>query len=128
MLTGDERALLDFLLSADFKGRDELRKQAVSVRTAGSSCDCGCPSFHLNPREHLPAAPVDKRVPVEAHGRDPGGHRIGVLLFTKDGYLANVEVFGYDSSELSGVPRPEDLKISAWSDPDERGFRALLNR
>lgn len=79
---------------ADFQGRDELHRQSVSVQTAGSSCDCGCPSFRLNPDRDLLPASVDERVPVEAHGRDPDGHLVGVLLFTEDGYLANVEVFG----------------------------------
>src|SRR3954447_8820071 len=121
-LSGDERALLDFLLSADFTGRDQLREQAVSVQTAGSSCDCGCPSFYLNPDRQLPPAQVDEPVPVEAHGHDPGGHLVGVMLFVdEDGYLADIEVFGYESSEFSGIPSPDSLKISDWTDPDEHG-------
>ena len=126
-LSGDERALLDFLLSADFEGREILREQAATAKTAGSSCDCGCPSFYLNPDRQLPAAPIQEPVAVEAHGNDPGGNLVGVLLFVDEGYLADLEVFGYDSSEFAGLPRPQDLKISEWSEPDENGASTLLN-
>jgi hypothetical protein len=126
-LADDQRALLDFLLTADFEGREEVRKQADTIRTAGSSCDCGCPSFHLNPESHLPAAAVQKTVVVDAHGRDPGGNLVGVLLFVVDGYLAELEVFGYESSDFAGLPRPESLKISEWGESDDNGIRRLLN-
>jgi len=126
-LSDDERRLLDFLLSAEFEGRDALRRQAASARTAGTSCTCGCPSFYLNPDRSLASAPVTERVPVEAHGRDPGGHLVGVLLFVDDGYLSELEVFGYESPEFAGLPRPDDLEISQWGKPDEDGVRRLLS-
>jgi hypothetical protein len=49
------------------------------------------------------------------------------LLFVVDGYLAELEVFGYESSDFAGLPRPESLKISEWGEPDDNGIRRLLN-
>jgi hypothetical protein len=128
-LTDDERALIQFLLSSDaITGAAELRRQAATVRTTGSSCDCGCPSFALTADRAIRAAPVSERVVGEAHGHDPGGNAVGVLLFvTEEGYLDDVEVFGYDTSNFAGLPSPETLKLSEWSEPDEHGARTLLN-
>lgn len=125
-LTEREQAILALLLEKDFAGRDELVVQARSVRTAGLSCNCGCPSFSLRPDQSLPPAPVETRMPSDAHGTDPGNNQIGVLLFVKDGYLENVEVYSYDGN-FAGLPDPSALKLSMWSSPGSSGIRHLLN-
>jgi hypothetical protein len=63
----------------------------------------------------------------DAHGLDPGGNSIGVLLFVKDGYLDDVEIFGYEGSTFAGLPVPSALKLSEWSEPDRSGIRYLTN-
>jgi hypothetical protein len=126
-LTDAERSLLDFLLTKPFAGREALVRQAETVRTSGSSCACGCPSFSLVPDLSLPAADLPERVASEAHGVDPGGNSVGVLLFADDGYLSEAEVFGYEGSKFAGLPDPSALKISDWSERDSHGSRHLLN-
>ena len=78
-LTGAERKLVEFMLSEPFEGREALLPQAVTVKTGGSSCGCGCPSIR-SPDKSLPPAELSDRVPVSASGRDPGGNMVGVLL------------------------------------------------
>jgi hypothetical protein len=128
-LDSDQRALLDFLLSRDFPGRAELVRQAETVLTAGSSCSCGCPSFSLVADRALPAAAVSyaDRMVSDAHGTDPGGNEVGVLLFTEDGYLFDVEIYGIAGDDFAGLPRPDSLKLSEWSEPDDQGTSRLLN-
>jgi hypothetical protein len=128
-LQSDQRALLDFLLSRDFPGRAELAQQAETVLTAGPSCSCGCPSFSLVPDRDLPPAAVTyaERMVSDAHGTDPGGNAVGVLLFTEDGYLSQVEVYGVEGDDFDGVPQPDSLKLSEWSEPNDRGGRHLMN-
>ena len=130
-LSDDERALLEFLLSCDTRpGAAELRRQAATVRTTGSSCDCGCPSFGLAVDRAVPSVPVDEGVVAETEtlGHNPGGNAVGVLLFvSEDGYLDDLEVFGYDTSDFAGLPLPASLKLTEWSEPDENGARTLLN-
>lgn len=110
-LTPEEGALLDFLLAEPFPGRDELMAQAATVKTGGSSCGCGCPSFSLVPDHRLPAAETTGRVPAEAYGVDPAGYDVGILLFVEDGYFENVEVYSNDgSSRFGGLPDPQDLR------------------
>ena len=126
-LAGEERSVLDFLLKQEFPGRDELLVQAESVQTGGLSCTCGCPSFSLVPNRSLPPAPVSARVPAEAHGTDPGGNEVGVLLFVDDeGYLLDVEVYSF-AGEFGGLPSVDALKPSEWSADDGSGTRHLLN-
>jgi len=125
-LTQQERALLDFLLTRDFPGREALLRQAETVRTAGRSCGCGCPSFSLKPDLALPAPDVPDRMPTDAHGSDPGGNAVGVLLFVNDGYLSDVEVYSFEGS-FAGLPDTDALQLSEWSAPDEHGARHLTN-
>jgi hypothetical protein len=111
-LTPNELGILDLLLTRDFPGRDALLNQAETVRTAGLSCTCGCPSFSLEADRTLPPAEVIDRMPSSAHGTDPGGNQIGVLLFVDDGYLTDVEVCSYEAeSVFAGLPDPGALKL-----------------
>ncbi len=126
-LNADERSVLDFLLTREFPGRDELVVQARSVQTTGLSCTCGCPSFSLKPDLSLPSAPVTDPRPTDAHGTDPAGTQIGVLLFVDDGYLAEVEIYNFDDHGFAGLPDPAALKLSEWSERDTSGSRRLLN-
>jgi hypothetical protein len=126
-LNADERSVLDFLLTREFPGRDELVVQARSVQTTGLSCTCGCPSFSLKPDLSLPPAPVTDPRPTDAHGIDPAGTEIGVLLFVDDGYLSDVEIYNFDDRGFAGLPDPAALKLSEWSERDESGSRHLLN-
>jgi len=126
-LTPNQRSVLDLLLMRSFPGREALLEQAKTVRTTGLSCTCGCPSFSLTPDRTLPAADVADRMPSDAHGIDPGGNEIGVLLWVDEGYLFDVEVFSYEGSDFAGLPEPGALKLSEWSEPDDAGSRHLLN-
>src|SRR5438874_11448319 len=95
--------------------------------TGGSSCDCGCPSFSLHPAESLHAATEAGHMVSDAHGLDPGANSIGVLLFVKDGYLNDVEIYGHEGSTFAGLPDPSALKRSEWTEPDQSGTRYLTN-
>jgi hypothetical protein len=112
--------VLDFLLTRDFPGRAELARQAETVLTDGPSCSCGCPSFSLVADRSLPpaAVPFAERMVSDAHGTDPGGNKIGILLFTDDGYLSQVEVFSVEGDDFGGLPNPGALKLSEWSEGD----------
>ncbi len=87
----------------------------------------GCPSFSLKPNRTLPPAEVVERIPTDAHGTDPAGNLVGVLLFVDDGYLSEVEVFNYEGSDFAGLPDPSALKLSEWSEATDAGVRHLLN-
>jgi hypothetical protein len=66
-------------------------------------------------------------MPSDAHGIDPGGNEVGVLLFVKGGYLSEIEVYNNAGSFFAGLPQADALKLSEWSEPDEHGRRSLLN-
>lgn len=67
LLRERERALLDFLLSADFPGCEELRVQAAVASVAGR-CECGCGTIDPSVPPGSPAAKVEPHIPIEAYG------------------------------------------------------------
>jgi hypothetical protein len=55
------------------------------------------------------------------------GTTLGVLLFVKDGYLDDVEIYSHEGSTFAGLPDPSALRLSEWSEPDGSGTRYLTN-
>jgi hypothetical protein len=65
-------------------------------------------------------------MPTDAHGTDPAGNAVGLLLVVDDGYLSDVEVYDYGTG-FAGLPDAAALKLSHWSEMDSSGARHLLN-
>jgi hypothetical protein len=42
----------------------------------------------------------------DAHGTDPAGNQVGVLLFVDNGYLSGVEVYSLGGDDFAGLPDP----------------------
>jgi hypothetical protein len=126
-LTVPERALLRLLLSRDIPGRYELLAQAETVKTTGRSCPCGCPTFSLVADPDLPPAPVAEYMVSDAHGTDPEGNLVGALLFVKDGYLHELEIYSVTGVDIAGLPTAAALKLNERSEPTDRDSRHPLN-
>lgn len=108
-LREEEKALLDFLLSVDFPGRDELKVQAENVTVVGE-CKCGCGTIDLALPPGTPAAKNAKHIPVEAYG-----DAIDVLLFAENGFLGMLEIVFYADPPQKPYPRPDQLKLGPRS-------------
>lgn len=109
-LTAKERAVLEFMLQPDFPGRDELRQQLDVTRVCGES-GRGDPTIDLYvDRTSAPPAPVKRRIPIEARGRDPDGIGLEVLLHVLDGYMSELEVYREDSGSTT-MPNPDGLAL-----------------
>jgi hypothetical protein len=106
-LTVDERALLERLLSVEFPGRDELRRQ-LNVVTARSTDVQGILSLNVDPNL---AANVKCRIPAEGECADTDGVMIHVLLHVVDGRMAELEIYKNDGSAVRRPPSPEALSI-----------------
>ncbi len=104
-LREDEKALLAFLLSADFPGCDVLRMQAESATVVGE-CECGCGTIGLEVGTGLPTAGLVKPHPLEAYGK-----MIDVLLFVRNGFLGSLEIVFYEDSAERPYPLPAQLQL-----------------
>jgi hypothetical protein len=104
-LRQDEKALLAFLLSADFPGRDALRMQAETATVVGE-CECGCGTIGLEVGPGLPTAGLVKPHPLEAYGE-----MIDVLLFARNGSLGLLEIVFYEDSAERPYPLPAQLQL-----------------
>jgi hypothetical protein len=107
-LSAPERAYLDRLMSADFAGRREIMLQIASAlaRTIDSEG-----SIELQPQVTV-AAPVQKRVPVEAEGLDVDGVPIYFLLHVVDSRVHELEIYKADGSTIRRLPDPQELTVT----------------
>jgi hypothetical protein len=101
-LTEVERGALDAMLSLEFEGVAELREQAKSVR-AWRSCECGCGSIGLEVDPSAPRSSAESGVaPVDGVFGDGSADGGGLILFLRNGWLSELEVwsYGYDPAPM----------------------------
>ncbi|HXT85847.1 MAG TPA: hypothetical protein VN745_02375 [Verrucomicrobiae bacterium] len=104
-LKADERKLLEFMLSAEFPGRDELLLQMDSLRVT-RECECGCGTVNLEANASVARAICREPIPVEARGAG-----VDVLLFVRKGLLACLEIVDHGDARPLPYPKPEDLEL-----------------
>ena len=104
--TPQERAVIERLLSVDFRDVEFFRAQVPALTVSGM-CDCGCGSLYLavDPEKAAPAPSEEWRdgpdVLVE------GDSTSWLMLIQADGWLTELEhVDGYG-------PRPQELDAAA---------------
>ncbi len=108
-LTPEERRLLGHLLSVPFAGSHELLAQIPHLLVS-AACST-CPTIELVTGDHVPRAPVLRRIPVEARGRDVDGVPIYVLLHVLDGTASEIEVYRVDGQEIRTMPEAASLQL-----------------
>ena len=116
--TDEEQALLNRLLEAEFPGRGELAPllHRVLVRTIDE--DGG-----LELQSQVEGkAPVVKRVPVEAEGKDEDGAVIHMLLHVVDGRPVELEFFREDTETVKKIPPPSAFELIVLPPMPEKGW------
>lgn len=115
-LTDREREILEFLLSVEVPGIEELRQQVPFARAA--RWDCGCASFDLIvDRERAPRSAITASAAVEAYSkaRNDPNKAFDLLLWVDDGWLAGVEIVDVDQH---GDDSPEEIPArDYWDEP-----------
>lgn len=104
-LTERERAVLDWLLSAEFEGADAIREEAKSARVIGT-CGCGCPSIDFARDESGMNAVVNAEVL---------GTNDSLFLYLLRGHLGGIEYCRIDEEMPSELPEPDRLRV--WYPP-----------
>lgn len=103
-LTPEKSRILDYLLSVDFPGREELRRQFQSVRVS-EECSC-CRSITLLV-DKIPenVAPVIRRIPIEAQtAMDENGSMVHTLLHVVNGFMDELEIYRDDLEMMKQLP------------------------
>jgi hypothetical protein len=108
-LSSAEAAVAEFLLSVEFSGRDELRKQLKSAQVTGT-CECGCGTINIRVSDTSERAAATQRVVVEAYGKG-----VDVLMFVRDGLLSSIEIVDHGDARALSYTRPEELTL--WVPP-----------
>lgn len=106
-LKTEERAVLEFLMTAEFPGRDDLNDQLKSVMAVGV-CDCGCGTIDLAVKDRDARATTHAALSVEAFGSG-----VDVLLFVRDGILSCLEIVPHSDERPVAYPAPAALELRA---------------
>jgi hypothetical protein len=111
-LSKAESAVLEVLLSQEFEGVHELRRQAVGAQVVGR-CECGCPTVNIVADEAAPSsrivgplAPVELR--ITPLGDEPPGE---VLLFVEAGRMTSLEYVFYSGLPPTDWPEVERVTV-----------------
>jgi hypothetical protein len=112
-LNPKERELLEFILTADFPGRDELKIQTNCAEVCWE-CDCGCGTVNFELTEPCTRAAAREPIPVEAYRES-----LEVLLFVREGFLSSLEIVDYLDVRPVTYPSPKELKLGVR--PPQRG-------
>jgi hypothetical protein len=105
--------LVAVLSHADFAGRTALLEQVDAARVVGG-CDCGCATVDLAVENAPPSDAVAYPIPNEATVLDGDGDAIGgMLVFARDGYLTQLELYSYGHEPISPFPPVDRLSPTA---------------
>jgi hypothetical protein len=112
-LSEAERNLLVSVLGhADFSGRDELLAQMSRVEVVGR-CDCGCATVTLRVDGTPPSDETPRPIPNDAEVLDGDGESVGgVLVFTRDGHLCELELYSNSDEPIREIPPLERVRAS----------------
>ena len=116
--TAFERALLTRLLEADFPGKSELAVllRDILVRTIDEDGGLQLES-RINGQ-----APVVKRVPVEAEGKDEDGAIVHMLLHVDEGRPVELEFFREDAVAVKVIPPPSNFELIVMPSAPKDGW------
>jgi hypothetical protein len=119
--TEGELALLNRLLEAEFPGRNELASllRLVLVKTIDKDGGLELQS------QREGKAPVVKRVPVEAEGKDEDDVTVHMLLHVIDGRPIELEFFREDTETVKKMPSPLAFELIVLPPIPEKGWGRL---
>ncbi|MFD0207504.1 MULTISPECIES: hypothetical protein [Saccharothrix] len=106
-LTPRERAVLDALLGVDFRGVEELRREAAEVVVVGM-CGCGCPSVDFR---RGPGSGMTVRVNATVSGSDDGLFLYTVGTPEEGEFLGGIEWVSVAETDPAEFPAPDLLDI-----------------
>lgn len=109
--TAAEREVLRAIVLAGAPEDEPLRAallaQVQAARVTGPSCACGCASVGLTvDRDDAPPALLSE-LSADAVEGDCG---VGFRVLLADGYLDDVEIFGYGDTDATTWPPPDLLR------------------
>lgn len=111
-LTERERELAEWMLrhgTAEALGYlDQLRRAQVTPW----KCECGCASINFQIDGHPPAPPGVHMLGDFTFG--PEGGESGAFIYSCEGILSGLEVYGLAGDAPKELPRPDDLR--SWAD------------
>lgn len=114
-LTKQEYNILKALLFYDFPGVEELRIQAEKAKVLGEYGD-NDPTIEFFVPRNLPAAKVNRRVPIEAEKileiSSDVETKLHILLhISNDGYLSELEFYADGDNNIIVLPDVKNLTI-----------------
>lgn len=74
-----------------------------------SQCDYGCPTIDLSLKENKNRSSEIPQILIGANGKSPEGIPVGIILWTKAGYISELEVYPWEDTINFGSPETRTL-------------------
>ena len=106
-LTEEEYQLSRWLLENGSEEAENFLEQLENAEATLWKCECGCASFNFKVSGRELAKPGVHILSDYTFGDE--AHRSGVFIFSSNGTLSGVEVYGLASDAPSKLPEPKEL-------------------
>ena len=107
-LTDHERLLVRWMLEHGSSEAATFLPQLDLAEVTPWKCECGCASVNFQIRGHPEAPPGVHPIADFVFGE--GDTLSGIFVYTNDGLLSGVEVYGLAGDAPKSLPRPEELR------------------
>ena len=113
-LSAKERALAQWMLEHGTPEAESFLPQLDLAEVTPWKCECGCASFSFQVRGRDPAPPGVHVLGDFIFGAD--SERSGILIYSCEGILSGVEVYGMSGDAPKRLPDPGELL--EWSEAE----------
>lgn len=107
-LTEEERTLARYMLQHGGAEARDFLEQLDRAEVTPWRCPCGCASINFQLRGHAPAPPGVHM--LGDYVFESGGEHYGAFIYSCEGILSGIEVYGLSSGAPSFLPAPLSLR------------------
>ncbi|BAU49494.1 hypothetical protein SVA_2946 [Sulfurifustis variabilis] len=107
-LTDGERQLAHWMLENGTAEAKQYLSQLELAEVTSWKCPCGCASIHFQIKGH-PEAPPGVRILGDFLVGE-GENQAGVFIYSSEGLLSGLEVYGLAGDAPRTLPRPVELR------------------
>jgi hypothetical protein len=115
-LTDAERQVARWMLEQGSAEAKSYIAQLDEAEVTPWKCRCGCASLHFQIRGHDEPPPGGGLHILGDFMMGEGENAIGAFIYSRNGLLRGIEVYGLANDAPHAMPKPEDLRAIEWKE------------